>query len=78
MALGDVYIHLSKGARARSDFPKAMFQNVSAKRKKTGGPWLTCAAKRDLYFTEPLDLTKDFYNVGLVKFPIYLQELSMI
>jgi len=34
MALGDVYIHPSKSARARSDFPKAMFQSVSAKRKK--------------------------------------------
>ena len=46
--------------------------------RKTGGPWLTCAAKTKLYFTEPSDLTKDFYNVDLVKFPIYLWELSMI
>ena len=46
--LGDVYIHISQGARSDHISKRKDFKVLEGRGRKTGGKWLTCAAKSDL------------------------------
>lgn len=43
--LGDVYIHISQGARSDHISKRKDFKVLEGRGRKTGGQWLTCAAE---------------------------------